>query len=139
MTGNELILLAGKLAANPALGDAEARFRSAVSRAYYGAYHLARVFVASLGGVIPKNATGHFELSRILWDSRQEFAQDVASRLDDLRRERNRADYDLDSSSFRNQVNAVKCVELADEVRLAIERCQQEPALTAIRTAISSS
>jgi uncharacterized protein (UPF0332 family) len=139
MTGNELILLAGKLAANPALGDAEARFRSAVSRAYYGAYHLGRAFVESLGGVIPKNATGHFELSRILWDSGQDHAQDAASRLDDLRRERNRADYDLDSTAFRNQVNAIKSVELADEVRLAIERCQHEPALTEIRAAIGSS
>jgi uncharacterized protein (UPF0332 family) len=139
MTGNDLIMLAGKLTANPGLGDAEARFRSAVSRAYYGAYHIAREFVESLGGTVPKNATGHFELSRLLWDSGQEDAHDAASRLDDLRRERNRADYDLDSTGFRDRVNAVKLVELADEVRTAIEHCRYEPALSKIRAALSSS
>jgi hypothetical protein len=63
-----------------------------VSREYYGAFHLASSFVEQLGAIVPRNATGHFELSRLLWDSGQADAQDVADRraghrnafLDDL-------------------------------------------------------
>ncbi|MBW3540986.1 MAG: HEPN domain-containing protein [Planctomycetes bacterium] len=138
MTGHDLILLAGKLTANPGLGDAEARFRSAVSRAYYGAFHFARAFVEEMGAVVPKNATGHFELSRLLWDTAHADAQQAADHLDDLRRERNRADYDQDSTRFRKQVNAVQCVELADDIRSAIDRCREEPALSVIRAALGS-
>lgn len=40
MTGSDLIALASHLVANTAFGNAEARYRSAISRAYYGAFHL---------------------------------------------------------------------------------------------------
>ena len=39
MNGDDLITLAGNLVANQALGNSEARYRSSVSRAYYGAFH----------------------------------------------------------------------------------------------------
>ena len=45
MTGDELIALASHLIVNPAFKNEEARFRSATSRAYYGAFHLAVGFL----------------------------------------------------------------------------------------------
>lgn len=136
MTGADLILLAGKLAANPALGDSEARFRSAVSRAYYGAFHLARSFLMDLGSRVVKNATGHTEIYRTLWNSAHPDARRAARVLSTLRSQRNRADYDLDDARFRQQRTAIQAVEMADEVRGLLGHCRQEPALSEIRTAL---
>ena len=49
MTGKEFIVLAERLAAEA--GPAECR--SAVSRAYYGAFHAALAGVPPLGGILP--------------------------------------------------------------------------------------
>lgn len=139
MTGTEFIALASKLTANPALGDAEARFRSAASRAYYGAFHLARLFLLELGSHVVKNATGHTEAYRLLWSSRQPDAQTAARLLTTLRSERNRADYNLDDPRFREQRTAIQAVEMAHEVRKLLDRCRQEPALSEIRSRLSGS
>ena len=55
MTGNEFIILAGKLATS---AD-EASLRSAVSRAYYGAFHLAIQFLNDIERPVPQNANAH--------------------------------------------------------------------------------
>ena len=47
MDGTEFIALAGKLVAVPAAD--EATYRTAISRAYYGAFHVARSFLVELG------------------------------------------------------------------------------------------
>lgn len=47
MTGNEFIELAGKLVA--ASGADESSLRTAIGRAYYGAFHLATSFLNELG------------------------------------------------------------------------------------------
>jgi len=57
MDGSDFIALAGKLAAGPAAG--EATYRTAVSRAYYGAFHIARSFLAELGLQPVGNANVH--------------------------------------------------------------------------------
>jgi hypothetical protein len=57
MDGNDFIALAGKLAVAPAAG--EATYRTVVSRAYYGAFHLARSFLVELGFVPLGNANVH--------------------------------------------------------------------------------
>ena len=55
MNGDDFIQLAGKLAtsADPA------SLRSAVSRAYYGAFHLAGEFLADIGRPVPHHANAH--------------------------------------------------------------------------------
>jgi uncharacterized protein (UPF0332 family) len=57
MNPDDFISLAGKLAAN-ANAD-EATYRTAVSRAYYGAFHLAATFLAELGFAAPRMANVH--------------------------------------------------------------------------------
>jgi hypothetical protein len=76
MTGDDLIFLASNLTANSALGNAECRYRSAISRAYYGAYHLIVSFLKELAaqkelaGInlhVPENHRGHEEAYRLLF------------------------------------------------------------------------
>ena len=53
MTGDDFIILAGRLATS---AD-EASLRSAVSRAYYGAFHLALRFLEDIERPVPKTRT----------------------------------------------------------------------------------
>jgi len=58
MTGDELISLAGKFVANTNLGGSEAQFRNAISRAYYGAFHLAKTLLEEINFPIKENPKG---------------------------------------------------------------------------------
>lgn len=62
--GQAFIHLAGRLAASAAADEAAGR--SAVSRAYYGAFHLAVAFLGDLGIVFPANTYAHAVVQRYL-------------------------------------------------------------------------
>lgn len=74
----------------------EAALRSAISRAYYAAYHHAKSFCASKGIVITKSGANsdHFDL----WDTFGKKAgttfSNIHTRGDRLKRKRHNADYD---------------------------------------------
>jgi uncharacterized protein (UPF0332 family) len=125
MTPDDLIQLAGNLAVNPRLGEGEARFRSAISRAYYGAYHLAAALLQELQIPVRRNQTGHQQVYRCLFGCGHPNAVLAAQLLDELRSERNGADYDLSDKRFAQQRLAEDCVKKAHEVRTAIEVCRQ--------------
>jgi uncharacterized protein (UPF0332 family) len=55
MTGDDFISLATQLLA----GKSEAHFRTAVGRAYYGAFHLARDFVRACGILVSSGPEAH--------------------------------------------------------------------------------
>lgn len=117
MTGDDLIALAGNLAVNTAIGSSEARFRSAVSRAYYGAFHLARAFLADVGVQVRRNAEGHTEIYRLFCKVGLPGALKVATLLSSLRSARIRADYDLAYAGFAEPEVAIRSVERAHEIR----------------------
>jgi uncharacterized protein (UPF0332 family) len=56
MDGNDFIILAGRLAVMP---QDEAAHRTAISRAYYGVFHVARSFLLDLGFRPVGNANVH--------------------------------------------------------------------------------
>lgn len=138
MTGEDFITIAGNLVANPHLGDSEARFRSAVSRAYYGAFHLAVAFLAELGKSVKENHEGHAEAYRALFNTQQTDAVDAARLLNDLRTMRNEADYKLHKSRYRSMANAKSDVEAAVEFCGCLSRCQAEPVRTHLRQALQN-
>jgi hypothetical protein len=73
MGGTDFLHLAVRLSG----GATEAQWRSAVSRAYYGAFHLARDFVESCGVTLPKTAEAHDKLQWCLAQvrSQSDFAE----------------------------------------------------------------
>src|SRR5688572_33207692 len=113
MTPDDLIQLAGNLAVNPHFGAGEARFRSAVSRAYYGAYHLAANLLQDFQISVRRNHTGHNQVYRCLFECGHFRARIAAQLLDELRAERNAADYDLTKVKFADQRVAEDCVKKA--------------------------
>jgi uncharacterized protein (UPF0332 family) len=91
MTGHDFLPLATKLAA----GAAEPDWRTAVSRAYYAAFHVARQLLSDLRFRVPHADRAHSYLSFRLSNCGDLQVQQAATELNDLRRRRNEADYDL--------------------------------------------
>jgi uncharacterized protein (UPF0332 family) len=120
MNPQDFILLAHELS----LGSREAHFRSCVSRAYYGAFHVACALVQSVGVVLPKGASAHEKLSQCLQNAGDPELLATGKKLNSLRDFRNAADYRLDDPRFRNSefasiqvANAQTIVASIDQVR----------------------
>jgi uncharacterized protein (UPF0332 family) len=87
----ELAGLLQQLAQTASAENVEPLLRTAISRAYYGAFGHARQFAQAKRGFKPRGeAEDHRELVRVFTGK---FSQ-VANRLTDLRHLRNKADYE---------------------------------------------
>jgi uncharacterized protein (UPF0332 family) len=110
MTGHDFLSLASRLA----VATTEADWRSAVSRAYYAAFHVARQLVSDLGFTVPHADRAHAYLWMRLGNSGEARVQQAAVDLHDLRRRRNQADYDLQPPL--SQVRATPQVSVARRI-----------------------
>jgi uncharacterized protein (UPF0332 family) len=91
MTGRDFLTLARALAR----GATEAERRTAVSRAYYAAFHVAGDLLADLRFNVPQADRAHEFVYRRLNNSGLATVEAAAKRLHELRRRRNEADYDV--------------------------------------------
>ncbi|MEX2139142.1 MAG: hypothetical protein WD894_07775 [Pirellulales bacterium] len=91
MNADEFIRFAGLLVAR--FPSDEAALRTAVSRAYYGAYHLAIDLLSRVCG----ERFDHGSVRRLLKESGNPIAQNAGRQLDDLQSDRIKADYRLDA------------------------------------------
>jgi uncharacterized protein (UPF0332 family) len=91
MTGHDFLSLASRLAAGPT----EADWRSAASRAYYAAFHVARQLLQDLRFRVPHADQAHRHLWLRLSNSGDPQVEQAGAELNVLRRYRNQADYDL--------------------------------------------
>jgi hypothetical protein len=135
MTGDDFITLAGWIVAS---GTDAARCRPAISRAYYGAFHLALDFIDDVGGTVHRNAAAHVQVYRLLKASKQRAAAQAGSLLEDLHRDRIKADYRLDNKTVDSQAYAKHRVEMASKIRSALNECSMEPTRSAIQTEFQS-
>jgi uncharacterized protein (UPF0332 family) len=133
MDGNDFIALAGKLAAPPAAD--EAACRTAISRAYYGAFHVARSLLTELGFAAVGNANVHGFVQHYLNGSGDPQACRAASLLSHLQMARNKADYRLDDRQFGAR-EAMLIVERAHLAVSAIDACRAEDERETIRQGI---
>ena len=133
MQGIEFLEFAAFLAAQ---NRNESARRSAVSRAYYGAFHLAREFLTELGVDVPANATGHEFVVLRLENCGYSEAYEAGSLLADIRTERNRADYDLASQRIARIETVRVVIERAAEIHRLLLTFRNEPARTSIRDGI---
>jgi len=100
MKGREFLAVATLLAARAT----EAEWRSAISRAYYAAFHSAREFLSHLRFHVPAGEQAHAYLWLRLSNTGDPKTDAIGKLLRDLRGRRNNADYDLGRS--RSQANA---------------------------------
>jgi hypothetical protein len=89
------------LAANLKDGKNEASWRTSVSRSYYALFNLAAQFIRPyFPNVLPRAAEAHKKIYLYLFHCGIEDVELIASDLDDLRTERNDADYQLNLVKF---------------------------------------
>jgi uncharacterized protein (UPF0332 family) len=130
ITGRDFLDLARRLAA----GSTEADWRTAISRAYYAAFHAARQLMQDLGFTVPRGDQAHRHLWLRLSNCGDATVRSAGANLDALRRERNRADYDL-ALSVR-QPEALKLILSAEQIIRALDAARQEPTRTNITDAM---
>lgn len=130
MNWREFHLLAKQLAAE----NSQAHWRSAVSRAYYAAFHVARELFADLNFSVPRADRAHQYLVFRLSNCADPTIEQGGRNLDTLRRLRNRADYDAIPPLTHAQ--AAAAVQLAEEVTRALDGARVEPTRSQIRDAM---
>ncbi len=131
MKGEELLTVAAELAG----GATEAHHRSAVSCAYYGAFHVARRLLQEASVHLPKGEQVHAKAIYCLQDCGDENAAEAADELVTLRNERNRADYDLDRLVYKKHA-AKDQVDRAQGIVMNLEQCRSGPSVADFRAKV---
>src|SRR5262245_63126116 len=119
------------LAAGLATGTTEADWRTAVSRAYYAAFHVARRLFADLNFTVPRADRAHQYLVFRLSNCGESAVEQAGHDLDTLRRFRNRADYD--DVPAVTQPQAAAAVRLAEGIIQVLDAARLEPTRTRMR------
>jgi uncharacterized protein (UPF0332 family) len=123
-----------RLAETLARGTSEVEWRSAVSRAYYAAFHLARDLLFHCSFTVPRADRAHAYLWLRLAHAGDPDVENAGSDLNTLRGSRNRADYDL-GRPFP-QSTAASQVHLARETIRRLAAADQDPLKTQITDAM---
>lgn len=122
-------------AKNYAEGPTEADWRSAVSRVYYAAFHVARALMSKLGFTAPRADLAHAFLWRRLGNGGHVPLALAGSRLNQLRGERNRADYDVGSNlSWKETQAAVTSAAMIIATLQALSPEEQSAITEAMKT-----
>jgi uncharacterized protein (UPF0332 family) len=106
-------------------GTLEAELRSSVSRAYYGALHVAKQLLEQCGVSLSHADNPHEKVYFCLDNCNDEATRDAAIRLKRLRGIRNEADYRLSSDHFTNRRNIQRHLNSARAIVDAIATCYQ--------------
>ena len=117
-----------------AQGATEADWRSAVSRAYYAVFHVARQLFTACNFTVPRADRAHSYLWMGLCNCGEAAVQRAGAALDALRRLRNHADYDVARPLL--QATALTQVQNARQVLQALDAAAQEPLKTQITDAM---
>jgi uncharacterized protein (UPF0332 family) len=111
-------------------------FRSAISRAYYAAFLTAVDFLAAMNISLLGGAGVHIELLNVLGNTGDAALLLARDSLDTLRKQRNRADYDLTDVTVETEANAMIRVKEAFNVIAELNRCRlDKPRFAAVTTA----
>ena len=136
MKGEEFVTYAGNVAAKPNAGAAA--YRSAISRAYYGAFNVAKDLITLLGHDPPQGQNTHKWTSLALSNCDHPDGKTAGSFLGDLHTSRLDADYKLTKIHVEKQASAIDSVELATEILRLLGRCDTAEA-SVIAQALTSS
>src|SRR6185437_2599670 len=122
------------LAQQLALETTEAAWRSALSRAYYAAFHVARQLLENLGFAVPRADRAHGHVWLRLSNCSDPPIQKVGADLNYLRRDRNWADYDL-ARPMRQAIMQRQLLSASHIIQI-LATASVEPTRTAITDAM---
>jgi uncharacterized protein (UPF0332 family) len=135
MDAKDFITFAGQLAVqrNPTASQC----RSAVSRAYYGAFHITAEFLADLGHSCPIHNAHHWVVE-MLGNCEVAEAVEISGLLDNLRISRREADYELRKLESESPSNAVLRVERAKDIQSRVGHCQKPEISARIKDGVAA-
>src|SRR5262249_25109038 len=122
------------VAAALAAGSTEADWRSAVSRAYYAAFHVGCDLLRDLRFSVPNSERAHAYLWFRLSNSGHSDVRNAGLDLRNLRQERARADYD--AHRFVGAATATKDLQTAEEIIRVLDAAAHDPTRTQITDAM---
>ena len=122
------------LARTLAGGTTEAEWRSASSRAYYAAFHVARLLLLDLGFRVPQADRAHGYLWLRLSNAGHADTTTAGRNFGQLRRQRNWADYE--DLRVIPQTGATQNVQEAEDIIQALDAATVEPVRTQITDAM---
>jgi uncharacterized protein (UPF0332 family) len=120
MTGRDFLACAERFAQSPV----EAELRSAVSRAYYGAFHEAMSLLRESGVRLPRTEQIHVKVGFCLRDCGDAIAAKAGQQLEVLRNERRAADYQLDDARFADAIKVQSEVARARRIVTHWDQCR---------------
>ncbi|HUY36179.1 MAG TPA: hypothetical protein VMV69_25800 [Pirellulales bacterium] len=120
-------------------GADESWFRTAVGRAYYAAFHVGLEFAERLGVRLPRQEHVHKKLMMLLGNCRLTSLSDAGKLLDDLKRDRNHADYSLRDPRFGGRNVALAAIARSQRLCQIIDDCGADPDTAGIKSAIQDS
>jgi uncharacterized protein (UPF0332 family) len=100
--------------------------RSAISRAYYGAFHVARAFLDGLGVRPPRSANAHIFVQQRLANCGNSDAVEAGWLLADLYADPLNADYDLSKTAVESIAYARARVVIATRIQTALQNCESK-------------
>jgi uncharacterized protein (UPF0332 family) len=130
MNGRDFLASANRLLRS----TEEADWRSAVSRAYYAAFHVARQLLTDLQFRVPWGERAHAYLWLRLSNCGDPQVESAGRSLQRLRGDRNRADYDLHHSLARSW--APPLVQEARQIIAILDTATMDPIRTQITDAM---
>ena len=119
MNPKEFQHLASRLAEH---GVSASEFRTAISRAYYAAFNLGFNLLKELGFNIANNREAHKQVYYHFNNSGDSDLIEVATKIDDLRTNRNHADYHLDRDDVEKKQNVKAIVYSAARLIKTMEK-----------------
>jgi uncharacterized protein (UPF0332 family) len=124
MNPGEFISFANSLSASATSGPAG--YRSAVSRAYYGAYLsvLSLVEVDLQISCKIRDKSEHAVLQMFLVGCQVPEAAAIGLMLGNLHQCRKEADYEMDNNTYEDQVESQRCVDRAADIVRELNKCQ---------------
>jgi len=103
-------------------GAFPSEFRTAISRAYYAVYHIGINLLKELGFTIANNDQAHKQVYYHFNNSGDSELIEVATKIDDLRTQRNHADYHLERDDVEKKHNAKTHAHSADRLIKTMEK-----------------
>ncbi len=125
-----------EVAKNLSRSQFEASLRSAISRAYYGLFNAAAQLLRELGFAVEHGPGAHGQVYHRLFNSGIERSIDFARIIDELRTQRNEADYNMQSLNFQNQAACSLRVAKAEIPNGLLADFNKEALRSQIRTGI---
>lgn len=127
-----------RVANDLAKSDEAAELRSAVSRAYYAAFHVARKLLVDMGFEISKGPAAHGDVCKYLGNAANPTVEHAGNNIGDLKGWRNQADYELDLVEHENSRSVQNIVLITEQIIEDLEECCNGLNRDQIKSAISS-